>query len=387
MSIRAIVSSQDKFHAYHLARGVQKAGYLKRFITTRYDRFEAGIERGRVRQVRSAWLIAQALAGLPGEAVRYWSYWLTDNLFDRLSARHVDECDIFNCFNHGGLYAMRRARALGAVTLVERSSAHPTLQTQILGTEYARHGIALPPVFRRLVAKQLREYEVADFVVVASEFVRRSMIENGVPAARLRRVHLGFDAQRFTPGERSDSVFRVLYVGAISLQKGIRYLLEAFRRLSLPNSELVLIGTIFPDARAFLPQYAGTYRHIPFVPQHRLTEHYQNASAFVMPSLQDGFGMVVYEASACALPVIITENVGAEVRDGQDGFVVPIRDVDALAEKLMYLYEHPAESEAMGRAGHEYVQQFTWENYHAEVADHYRDIALGGSRHEPRRSA
>ena len=69
--------------------------------------------------------------------------------------------------------------------------------------------------------------------------------------------------------------------------------------------------------------------------------------------------------------MIISENVGAAIRNGQDGFIVPVRDVDALAEKLDYLYSHPDKRVAMGRSAQRYVQQFTWENYHAEVVDHY----------------
>jgi glycosyltransferase involved in cell wall biosynthesis len=95
---------------------------------------------------------------------------------------------------------------------------------------------------------------------------------------------------------------------------------------------------------------------------------------FVLPSLQDGFGLVVYEAAACGLPVIISENVGATVRDGQDGFVVPIRDAEALAAKLLYLYEHPAERQAMGRSARQFVSRYTWPAYHAELAEHYRAL-------------
>ncbi len=372
--MRVIVSSPDKFHAYHIARGAQRAGVLQRFITTRYDRYESGIDRNRVRQVRSAWLIAQLLSIVPGQNVPYWSYWLTDNLFDGMSARWIEACDIFNCFNSAGLYAMRRAKALGAITLVERSAAHPETQAEILSEEYEKYGRSLPSVFRRLVRKQVLEYEEADVIVVASEFVRRTMIAHGVPSNRMRLVPLGFEAQRFAPGTQDDSTFRVLYVGAISLHKGIVYLLEAFRRLALPDSELVLVGALFPEVRALLEDYEGCYRHVPFVPQHKLVEYYQNASVFVMPSLQDGFGMVVYEAAACGLPVIITENVGAEIRDGQDGFVVPIRDAQAIAERLLYLYQHPQKRMEMGHAACAYVQQFTWENYHRKIIGHYEEL-------------
>jgi hypothetical protein len=95
---------------------------------------------------------------------------------------------------------------------------------------------------------------------------------------------------------------------------------------------------------------------------------------FVLPSLQDGFGMVVYEAAACGLPVIVSENVGAAIRNGQDGFIVPIRDPAALAEKLIYLYQHPAERQRMGQTARAYVSRFTWEHYQDELIGHYREI-------------
>ena len=84
--------------------------------------------------------------------------------------------------------------------------------------------------------------------------------------------------------------------------------------------------------------------------------------------------MVVYEAAACGLPVIVSENVGAAIRDGQDGFIVPIRDPDALADRLLRLYRDPALRRAMGQSAYEYVQQFTWEAYHRQVIANYRQV-------------
>jgi glycosyltransferase involved in cell wall biosynthesis len=205
------------------------------------------------------------------------------------------------------------------------------------------------------------------------------MIEQGVPESKLLRVHFGFAPERFhiQPEAKTDNTFRVLFVGAISLQKGVQYLLEAFRRLDLPDAELVLVGGTFPDSKTFLPQYEGLYRHVPFVPQADLVEFYNTVSVFVLPSLQDGFGMVVYEAAACGLPVIVSENVGATIRDGQDGFIVPIRDPEALADRLLRLYRDPVLREAMGRSAHAYVQQFTWEAYHRQVIANYRRVLEG----------
>lgn len=373
---QAIISSGGPFHAYHLARGAQAGGCLRRFITTRFDRREVGLDRARVREIWSPWLMATAVQLLPGASAPYWSYVLGDNLFDLLSRRWVDGGDLFHVFNHYGLFTMRHAKRRGMTTIVERSAGHPLTQVRLLRAEYERFGLRYPGENPLLLRKQLQEYVEADYVMVPSDFVWRTMADNGVPEAKLRRVHLGFDPRRFSPGQKQQPIFRVIYVGALSLQKGIPYLLEAWQMLDLPTErcELLLVGQPFADAKVFLSRYFGAYRHLPFVPHDQLPALYHSASVFVLPSLQDGFGMVVYEAAACGLPVVITENVGATVRDGQDGFVVPIRNPEALAEKLLYFYEHEAERRAMGNSAREYVSQFTWTRYHAELIDHYRAI-------------
>ncbi|HOA23108.1 MAG TPA: glycosyltransferase family 4 protein [Aggregatilineales bacterium] len=375
--LEVTVSSGGKFHAYHIARAAQQAGYLRRFITTIYDRYETGIDRSKVRQIMLPELLGMAIQKLPTTSSVSLSYLVRDNLFDLMARRYLSGGDILNVFNHFGLYSMRQARRLGMKTIVERSSAHPVVHHRILSEEYARYGLRYSRANAWLFGKHEQEYAEADAIAVPSEFVWRTMVEQGVPEARLRRVHFGFEPGHFRPmpGVKTDDVFRVMFAGSVSLQKGVQYLLEAFRRLNLPNAELVLVGGSFPDSRAFLPQYEGLYRHIPFVPHPRLAEVYNTASVFVLPSLQDGFGMVVYEAAACGLPVIITENVGADIRDGQDGFVVPIRDPDALADRLLRLYRDENLRREMGRSAWEYVQQFTWEAYHRQVIAHYEELA------------
>lgn len=374
------MSSAGVFHAYHVARGAQSGGYLHRFITSLYSRGETGLHHSQVVQVRLAAYFSLALSTLPGEYARALSYYLGDNLYDRLASRHARDADIFHVFNHQGLHSLRIAKHYGAITIVERSSAHPTYQYELLSNEFARFGLRYPAIYRVLHDKHIAEYAEADYIMVASEFVRRTMVDAGVPDSKLIRVHLGFDPARFYPGEKTDEVFRVMYAGRITLQKGVQYLLQAFSNLEIPHSELLLAGEIEPDAKALLTSFEGTFRHVRYVPQSELANLYQQASVFVLPSIQDGFGMVVYEAAACGLPIIVTENVGATIRNGQDGFIVPIRDADALARCLTYLYEHPRQRAAMGQSVCSYVQTFTWENYHRELVAHYDMIWRDRSR-------
>jgi len=375
--VDVIVSSGGPFHAYHLARGAQRAGYLKRFIVGYFDPREQGIDRARVKQLLLAEAVGQLMWRLPGAGTLYFSYLIHNNLFDLLARRYVDGGHIFHVFNHFGLFSMRKAKRLGMKTIVERSSAHPVFVHNLLSEEYARFGLRFPASSHWIEAKHLREYAETDIIMVPSQFVWRTMVEQGIPESKLRRVHLGFAPERFSPvpGARADGVFRVLFVGTVSLQKGVQYLLEAFKRLDLARAELIFVGSSFQDSLSFLPRYKGLYRHLPFVPQEKLPELYSTASVLALPSLQDGFGMVVYEAAACGLPVIITHHVGAEIRDGQDGYVIPIRDPDTLADRLLRLYRDENLRRAMGESARQYVQQFTWDRYHAELAEHYLRLA------------
>ena len=373
---KIVVSSAGVFHAYHLARGVQAAGYLQRFITSVFNKYESGIDKSKITQIQLASVCAALIRVFPGTTGRLASYLIGDDIYDRLAANYVKEADIVHVFNNQGLQCLRVAKNNRAIAVVSRSSAHPNVQAEILSLD-VRENKLNRKINKLLIERHLAEYELADYIFVPSQFVWNTMLQEGVPEHKLRRVHLGFDPGRFYPGDKQDDVFRIMYAGGLSKQKGISYLLEAYKELDLPNSELMLVGDEYPDAKEIIATYKGLFGHIRFVPQEKLVHYYQQASVFVLPSLQDGFGMVVYEAAGCGIPLIITENVGADIRDEEDGFVVPIRDSKSIAAKLMYFYQNPQIARRMGLAARKYVRQFTWENYHNEIKGHYDEIWNG----------
>ncbi len=373
--LRVIISAVGPYHAHEAARAAHRAGYLERFIIGVRDPAPTDIPPAACRRVLPPAYIGYAMQQIPHPGSLYFSYGIRDNLFDRWASRYITPCEVFHGWNHQCLHSLRKAKVLGARVIVTRSSAHPLVQDRILREEYARFGIRHPRSATRLIAKHLQEYEEADFIDVCSEFVKRTMIEQGIPERKLRLLHVGFNPERFKPLPKGDDVFRLVFAGAISVQKGVHYLLEAFKRLNLPGAELLLVGGKTPDSRLFLPDYEGLYRHVPFVPQDRLAGLYSSGSVFVLPSLQEGFGMVVAEAAATGLPVIITENVGAPIRDGQDGYIVPIRDVEALMDRILRLYEDEHLRAEMGRSAREYIQRFTWERYYEGLIQMYQEAA------------
>jgi glycosyltransferase involved in cell wall biosynthesis len=98
-------------------------------------------------------------------------------------------------------------------------------------------------------------------------------------------------------------------------------------------------------------------------------DYYRRSSVFVLPSVAEGLPKVVLEAMACGRPVITTPILKPVVRDAVDGFYVPMRDVEALKEKMLYFYEHPEEVARMGANASERARSFTWDRFSRQIAE------------------
>jgi len=294
---------------------------------------------------------------------RFW----TDQVIDRRVARRLKPgADMLLVESQIALASILRAREMGMITAIDRTNSHIEYQNEVWGEENRKFGLDWIPNSRQVIEKGLHEYAAADYIFVLSSYVERTFLDRGVPAAKLVKVPSGIDLAPFRPLPKEDKKFRVIFCGAVQNKKGVQYLLEAFHGLNLPDAELWLIGRVFEDLRPTLEKYVGSYRLFGYVPNSELARYYSQGSVFVLPSLEEGLARVMLEAMACGLPVVATTNTGAAdvIREGVDGFIVPIRDVAALREKIAFIYENSAQREAMGRSALTRVQaEFTLEKY------------------------
>lgn len=318
--------------------------------------------------------------GLRAVFPRFPAYTLRDSVFDFCAARKLEPCDLFHGWNHHCLRLLRKAKQWNAVTIVERGSTHIDFQNRILQQEYRRYGIPFPPIEHAVVQRCKKEFTEADYILVNSPFSRQTFLDAGIQAEKLLYVPRGVDVQHFVaaqrkPRERAPEKFTVLYAGLISLRKGVQYLLEAWEELQLPNAQLVLAGTLVPDGKAVLQRYLRnptiTYRG--FIAD--LREEYRHASLLVLPTLEEGSAKVTFEAMAAGLPVITTPNAGSVVRDGKEGFIIPIRDAKALQQRIRYFVDHPAEIIQFSKRAHALAKQYSWERYQQSMLEMYRSVA------------
>lgn len=403
-----IVAHPGRQHSYEAALALQRAGLLRHYVTGFYYKPESPLGRA-VRLLpnrQAAKLEGEFLRryhpGLAAENIRVHAafglafvasnriaplrcfsnalmFW-GNRRFDRWVARGLsrEKPQAVLCYDTCAVQTFERAKRLAVTSVLDQSIAHVSCGMKISREEAERH-----PDFAdswpfdipcTLLDGCLREARIADCVLAASDYVRQSLVAIGVPSSRIAIVPYGVDTERFRPGsERNDKIFRVLFVGQLSQRKGIKYLLEAFKQLRLPRAELILVGNIIGSGRG-LSAYREIFTQANHVPHREVHEYYQRADIFVYPSLHEGSALATYEALASGLPVIATPNCGSVVRDGVDGFIVPIRDVEALKEKILFLYENRALREEMSRRARQRAEEFTWAAYQRRVAELFRAL-------------
>jgi glycosyltransferase involved in cell wall biosynthesis len=292
--------------------------------------------------------------------------------------RLSDPPALIHVFEGGALSILAGARRRGIAGVLDVPIAH-----EYARLELEREGVPVrgTAVTARIQAERAR----ADHILAPSEFVVRCLVEHGVEPEKIVRLPFGADVQhQVGNGERRDGVFRALFVGQVAPRKGVRYLLDAWRRLALPNSELVLVGGGGRAASRLLRTDGGQCRWIGQVPRAEVRRWFECSDVFVFPSLAEGSALVTYEAMAAGLPVITTANSGAVVREGIDGFIVPPRDIDALAERILLLSRSPYARQEMGAQARVLIEEhYTWSHYNERLSVVYEAILDG---RDPRRA-
>ncbi len=292
---------------------------------------------------------------------------------DRVVAeRHLEgsSCDTLYAYEDGAATSFERAKALGKLCIYDLPIVHYQTAARIQKEEqelFPELAASLQAAHepRRKIERKDKELALADRVIVPSRFVYNSLIDTGVSPAKIGIVPYGSPVY-FTARAHAPKKFRVLFVGRIGPRKGVHYLLKAWNNLRLPDAELLLVGiNEFPPA--FLNRYQNdpTITIAPSKPHHLLESCYQQASVLVLPSLAEGFPLVLLEAMRCGVPVIASSHCGAEdlIEQGIQGFVVKARDQDALEQAIELLYRERERAAEMGRAAFRRALDFSWDRY------------------------
>jgi glycosyltransferase involved in cell wall biosynthesis len=342
-------------------------GPVTRFANRRSPRLQALIRRRQIPPGLESYVecipLGEVLRQFSGRAGfgdlvqhRVWM-WAEPYFDDRVAERLDDRAQVLYGHEHACATSFDVQKRHGRLNALRQVNAHYQFLDAIQDEERDRYGSRDVSEWPAIVAsratvnaRKQAEYELADLIVANSAFVRRTFLDAGVDARKVVVAPTGCPPALATCPRRDPAKRIVLCAGHLSFRKGTPYLLDAWQRLNVApdRAELVLAGrNLLPER--ILAHIPSGVRRVGSLSAADLDRLYEQASVLVLPTLCEGLAHVIPEALSRGVPVITTPNSGAEglVVDGDNGWLVPTRDADALADRLQWCFDHPDELQAM----------------------------------------
>ena len=275
--------------------------------------------------------------------------------FDSKAVKEIKKCDLFISGIGGSLFQVRKAKKLGAKTLLLRFSTHHLYQQRKLQGIYARYGMKQ---FGTDLYRTLREYDQSDYFLVLSNLCKHTYILNGISPEKVFVVHSGVDAELFGYGASRSRNFKLLFVGTNPIRKGLPLLLKAWKELNIKGELINRSGTAFPPQK-------GVVNKGDFLTQKELAKVYQSCSVTILPSLEEGFAGSNLESMACGRPIITTNVTGIEdvMTNYKEGILIPPNNIKAIKEAILYFYENQEELIRMGINARKKAEEYPWSKF------------------------
>ena len=282
-------------------------------------------------------------------------------------------------YEDGAMHTFPKARRLGIKCIYELPSSYwrvvkRTLKEEAeLEPEWASTLISNYDSREKLLRKD-EELRLADLIIVPSNMVKDTLSEASGLKAPIKVISYGAPPVFHKPPTLNKKL-RVLFVGVLNQYKGLSYLFKACSGLG-SLVDLTLIGNKPIKRCKALETALKNHRWIKSLPHHMVLNEMQNHDVLVLPSLSEGFSLVILEAMSQGLPVIITEKTGGAdiVTDRVDGFIIPIRSSEAISEKLEILAKNTDIRIQMGDAAREKAKLHTWEHYRNRFIETIKNI-------------
>lgn len=303
-------------------------------------------------------------------------------MYGRASRRYIKNADIFHVRSGSGLGgAIEKAKAKGMKVVVDHSIAHPAFMDKQLRAEYEKFGLTfdlgLDNPFWANIVEDCRK---GDIVLVNSQFVKDTFVENGFTPPKIKVILLGVrkDFQSLKQDyELKDDKLRILFTGGFGFRKGAEYILEALCELDKTgvDYEMTVVGDSSGAAvllERFRPKHINL---VGTVPQDDLKEYLAHSDVYLFPSLCEGCASSGMEAMAAGLPVIATRESGLPIENGESGIIIPSKDTQAIVAAIKRVQESPQLRKKLGQnAAKKIRENYTWEQYANKVVELYKSL-------------
>jgi len=293
----------------------------------------------------------------------------------RLGKKKIQDISAVYAYEDGAFATFVKAKELGLKCIYDLPIAYWETGKKLLAEEAERLPIwkqtlagGIKDSSQKLERKKM-ELELADMVIVPSEFVLNSLPE----WSKEKIVHMApFGSPAVTQIDKNippnyhgkNRPLRLLFVGSMGQRKGLGDLFSAIHLLNDSNIELVVMGSLSAPIefyRKILPDFIYESGR----PNDQVLALMKTCDVFCLPSIIEGRALVMQEAMSQGLPIIITPNTGGSdlVIEGETGFMVPIRSPEAIAQKLSWFLENRSKIQEMGQRAQQHAAKYTWDNY------------------------
>ena len=350
------ISSIGRFHLFDLALELYKKGRLNRLITG-YPSFKTSsldipskyIENVSLKQ--TIYLLLSRI-GINNSLSDYFDISSHYEIDKYLSNNIKDEKTIIS-LSSTGLTTCRAAKKKQIKYICDRGSTHILFQNEILKNEYSNLNLKYKEINKKIIDLELAEYEESDYIFVPSEFVKNSFIEKGIDTKKIKKINYGIDQSIF---QNIDNISKskkklkekliLLFVGGISIRKGAHYLLDSINFINHKNLELWFVGQKTSEFNEISKNIKNLKNHkIIFfnnVSRDKVINLMNQASLFILPSLEEGLSLSCLQAYSVGLPIIASKNTGVEdfINDMHDGILIETKNSRDIANKIMLMIEN-----------------------------------------------
>lgn len=303
-------------------------------------------------------------------------------IYGKASRKYIKNADIFHVRSGSGFGgAIERAKAMGMKVIVDHSIAHPVFMDNQLRSEYAKNGVEFDlgmdnPFWANIV----EDCRKGDRLLVNSQFVKDTFVENGFDANKIDIVLLGV-RQDFI-GLKNDyalknDTLKILFTGGFGFRKGAEYVLKALCELDQRDFKYEM--TIVGDYRGAMSLYNKfTPRHVHFVstvPQDELKQYLAETDVYLFPSLCEGCASSGMEAMAAGVPVIATKESGLPITDEENGIIIESKSVSQIVDSILVIKENMDLRKKLGSNARNLIRNnYSWEKYACRVKSIYDDM-------------
>lgn len=241
-----------------------------------------------------------------------------------------------------------KEKSPSTLIVLQRDSSHARVWRDLVRAEMDKFNIHWSVYEESQLWREEEEYRQADVITVLSSWVEKSFHDQGFGDKVLYVGPQTFDRNRWSKAPLPEGkIFKVLFAGQTGLRKGLFYLLDAWKRLGLPNAQLLIAGLPEPSCDALVKEVERRIHDTPavidlkYVPLSKMRDTYAACHVLCIPSIEEGASMTTFEAMSVGRPVIASTHTGADIlQHGVNGFLVEPGKWEDIADSIFWYWKN-----------------------------------------------